>query len=144
MKHRNVIERLEALVHGHIDAVERARRALAKAMRSGDASRLEDCVRKLLVLGEELEKVVQELDEKLGSDALDPDARERVELLLFFLYEVGLVEEESFWRRLCTASERIGATHLVGTARYVVSRRESLRREVLELLEKVKSFARDS
>jgi len=139
----SIVKKLENVVHQHIDIVGRAKRALAKARKGGSASQLEENAKKLMMLGDELEEVLKNVEEIVSRSLLDPDSRERIELLLFFLYEVSLVEEEEFWRRLSSSKGRV-ETLFSEVADSIASRRRSMRREVLELLEKVKSLTRNT
>ncbi|NPA96859.1 MAG: hypothetical protein GXO32_04600 [Crenarchaeota archaeon] len=140
-----LIRDLEKLVHRHIRLVDATRRAAVKARRTGDTVVLDERARKLIELRASLERLLSALD-SLGSSSglatLDADSRERLELLLFFLSEVGLSEERALWRYVAKHRESLRGSVAAEAAEAMAKRSAELRTVSLALLEKVKSLER--
>ncbi len=141
MVNSSLIAELEELVHKHIAVVDLAKKALRKAKRSGDTSSLDDRAQKLIEISTRLESILTSIDRDFSSLARDPDSRERLELLLFFLQEVSLREESDFWKSLSKLRSKglMKESAAIELAEAMAGKSERLRRQALDLLEKVKS-----
>ena len=140
-----LLQELEKLVHRHIKLVDATRRAAIKAKRSGDTTILDERAQKLLSVSKKLSKLLETLHGRASPSLerlLDEELRDRLELLLFFLSEVGLREELSLWDYVAKHRDSLKGSITIEIAEYMAKRSEELRGLALDLLEKVKSLER--
>ncbi len=139
MAQEPLVAELERLVHNHIRLVDSTRAVLVKAKKVGDASLLDARARKLMEVSQKLETVLRGVERVLEKLKQRDEYRERLELLLFFLYEVGLNEEARLWKAIVESRDALKDAAVLEVAEFMASRSENLRKQVSDLLEKVKS-----